>query len=124
MTFFGLPDLTASACASEVAEPEAGAAAVRAPDAAASEPAIAPVADVPFDPPIAPAVALPFDPPFATEAARAAATSEAVTTCSIDPSTTTRDPSIPAPVWPIFNVSDEVSANLLRISCSHASEFL
>ncbi len=58
------------------------------------------------------------------DAAADAATSEAATTCSMEPSTTTREPSIPAPVWAIFSVSDDVSASLLRIICSHASEFL
>ncbi|HZZ09862.1 MAG TPA: hypothetical protein VFE79_04170 [Paraburkholderia sp.] len=53
-----------------------------------------------------------------------AATSAAVCTCSMEPSTTTREPPIPAPVCAIFSVSDVVSASLLRINCSHASEFL
>ncbi len=60
----------------------------------------------------------------AAEAAAEAATSEAVTTCSIDPSTTTREPSMPTPLWLTLSVSGDDSASLLRINCSHASEFL
>ena len=53
-----------------------------------------------------------------------AAASDAVITCSIEPSITTREPWMAAPRWSTRNVSDDVSASLLRINCSHASEFL
>ncbi len=124
MTFFGLPDLTASACASKSPSPKPEPQPPAHPDAAASEPAIAPVADVPFDPPIAPAVALPFDPPFATEAAPRRRDFEAVTTCSIDPS---HDHARPVDTGARVADLQRIGRSfrkLLRISCSHASEFL
>ena len=60
----------------------------------------------------------------AAVAAAVAAASDAVVTCWMDPSITTREPWMPAPRWATFSVSDDVSASLLRINCSHASEFL
>lgn len=56
--------------------------------------------------------------------AAVAAASDAVVTCSIEPSITTREPWMPAPRWATFKVSADVSASLPRINCSHASEFL
>ena len=127
--FFGLPDLSASACASDDADGEAAAAptpdavapaAVAAPEAAdVAEPLAALDSDEAAEAPAAPDA---LEAPDAPEAPPAA--SDAVTPCSIAPSTTTREPPMPAPVWPILSVSDEVSASLLRINCSHASEFL
>ncbi len=126
--FFGLPDLSASACASDDADGEAAAAPT--PDAVAPAAVAAPeAADVAeplagLEAAEAPAAPDALEAPDAPEAPPAAAASDAVTPCSIAPSTTTREPPMPAPVWPILSVSDEVSASLLRINCSHASEFL
>jgi hypothetical protein len=43
---------------------------------------------------------------------------------SICPSTTTRDPSIPTPAWEMDSLSDDFSASVLRIICSHVLAFL
>src|SRR6266702_3107986 len=109
-TFFGLAGLSDSASA-----PDAPAA-----DAADAEDA----ADTPRTPDAELGPAATRADEAAADAADAAPTSEAVMTCSIDPSTTTREPSMPAPRWAVFSVSDDFSASLLRINCSHASVFL
>jgi hypothetical protein len=43
---------------------------------------------------------------------------------SICPSTTTRDPPIPTPAWETDSLSDDFSASVLRIICSHVLAFL
>lgn len=115
--FFGLEDLSESAAVVETLD------ALDAPEAA--DTFEAPDASAAFDAPYVAAAleaargALAAFAAFAAEAPDAAAT-----TCSIDPSTTTRDPRMPAPACEILSASGDVSASLLRINCSHASVFL